>query len=106
MNVRYEIHVQGLFGPVLRTAFADLQCVAVTRFTTIRAHLSADELRHLLHELDQRGVRLERVWSQPAGDNRQIAPGNRTPGSTSRPVRRGDDRDRRATHPVRRRGSS
>jgi hypothetical protein len=74
MNVRYEIHVQGLLGPVLRTAFADLHCVAVSRFTTIRAHMSAEELQYLLFQLDQRGVRLERVRSQPGGGDRTPAP--------------------------------
>ncbi|MFC3727858.1 hypothetical protein [Actinoplanes nipponensis] len=69
--------MQGLFGPVLRTAFADLQCVAVNRFTTIRARLSADELQDLLHALDRRGVRLERVWSQPAGDDGRSVPDGR-----------------------------
>jgi len=79
MNVRYEIHVQGLLGPVLRTVFADLHCVAVSRFTTIRAYLSADELRFLLYQLDQRGVRLERVCSQPGGGDRTPTPGRRSP---------------------------
>ncbi|RSM69594.1 hypothetical protein DMB66_11450 [Actinoplanes sp. ATCC 53533] len=79
MNVRYEIHVQGLLGPVLRTVFADLHCVAVSRFTTIHARLSTDELRFLLHQLDQRGVRLERVCSQPGGGDRTRAPGRRSP---------------------------
>lgn len=78
MNIRYEIHVQGLLGPVLRTAFADLQCVAVHRFTTIRGCMSADELCSLLDRLDQRGVRLERVCSQPGGGDRQLARGSRS----------------------------
>jgi hypothetical protein len=79
MNIRYEIHVQGLLGPVLRTAFADLQCVAVSRFTTIRARMSAEELCSLLDRLDQRGVRFERVYSQPGGGDRQLARGSRAP---------------------------
>ncbi|HEX8347396.1 MAG TPA: hypothetical protein VF657_22050 [Actinoplanes sp.] len=68
MNVRYEIHLQGLLGPVLRTAFADLQCVATTGCTTIRGRLSADDLRHLLDRLDECGVELERVSQDGGGD--------------------------------------
>lgn len=85
MNVRYEIHVQGLLGPVLRTIFADLHCVAVSRFTTIRAYLSPDELRFLLYQLDQRGVRLERVCSQPGGGDRTPTPGRRPPDEPADP---------------------
>jgi hypothetical protein len=85
MSVRYEIHVQGLLGPVLRTVFADLHCVAVSRFTTIRAHLSPDELRSLLCRLDQRGLRLERVCSQPGGGDRPPTPGRRAPDEPAGP---------------------
>lgn len=74
MTVRYEIHVQGLLGPVLRTVFADLNCVAVPRRTTIRGRLTTDQLRHLLNRLDQLGVQLERVYSPDGEACRAAAP--------------------------------
>ena len=61
MDVQYEIHVQGLLGPALRTAFADVHCVAVQRRTTIRGSLTADQLRRLLTQLNARGIEVERV---------------------------------------------
>ncbi|PRY30857.1 hypothetical protein CLV70_104409 [Pseudosporangium ferrugineum] len=64
MDVRYEIHVQGLLGPALRAAFADLRCVTATRRTTIRGRLSDEELRALLDRLDRCGVELELLCCQ------------------------------------------
>jgi hypothetical protein len=61
MDVHYEIHVQGLLGPALRTAFADVHCVAVAKRTTIRGSLSADELRRLLIRLNACGIEVEGV---------------------------------------------
>ena len=77
MNARYEIRVQGLLGPMLRTALADLQCVAVARRTTIRGHLSIDELDDLLTRLDECGIELERVCYQDGGGDR--GPGEQSP---------------------------
>jgi hypothetical protein len=77
MNIRYEIHVQGLLGPVLRTAFADLHCVAVPRRTTIRGRLSTEQLGHLLDRLDQCGLQLERVYSPDGDPGRRSASGDR-----------------------------
>ena len=87
MNVRYEIHVQGLLGPVLRTAFVGLRCVPVARRTTIRGRLSADELRGLLDRLDRCGVELDRVFLQDGEDDGE-------PASLEQPSRRDGTGDR------------
>jgi hypothetical protein len=64
MDVSYEIRVQGLLGPMLRSAFADLHPQTVTRQWTIRGQLSSEQMHYLLTRLDHCGIKLLRLHCQ------------------------------------------
>ena len=58
MRERYEIRIQGLIGPLLRSAFESLACETRPAQSTIRGELSAEDLHRLLRRLDRSGVQL------------------------------------------------
>jgi hypothetical protein len=65
MKERYEIRIYGLIGPLLRKRFEGLACETLPCQSTIRGKLSAEELHKLLRRLDQSGVELVYLDSDP-----------------------------------------
>jgi hypothetical protein len=86
MDVTYEIRVQGVLGPLLRSAFADVQCETVVRQSTIRGRLTSEELRRLLTRLDRCGVELIRLHCHDC-ESAEALPENAMAGSSATPER-------------------
>jgi hypothetical protein len=61
---RYEIRISGRLGPALCAAFEAMHCEVAPTQTTIRARLSAAELRELFGRMDKLGIQLVDLYER------------------------------------------